>query len=138
MPGWSPAPQRARSWSNPHGIDLPLLARRRARKTILAPVWLGFVLLVQGGCLGPLKSNVVSEKEIGVRADATAGTRTAVVRRVVKQNYLSPMTEEGYGKDSMLREQYYLKNGEKESRRHFLEISWSDVRTHGVTKPPYS
>lgn len=107
-------------------------------KTILALVWLGFVLLVQGGCYVPLKSNAVSEKEIGVRPDAAAGARTAVVRRVIKQNYLAPMTEEGYGKDSMLREQYYLKRGEKETRLDFLEIGWSDVVTHGVTKPPYS
>jgi hypothetical protein len=107
-------------------------------KTVLAPVWLGFALLVQGGCFVPLGNTAVSEQAIGTRAEAAANASTAVILRVVTQRILAPMTENGYGKDYLLREQYYLKRGEEETRLHFLEISWSDVMTHGVTKPPYS
>jgi hypothetical protein len=106
-------------------------------KKPLALAWLGLVVLVQGGCYLPLGSTVVSEQTIGTRTEAAANAPTTVILRVVKQRILAPMTEEGYGKDYLLRQQYNLKRGETETRLHFLEISWSDVMRHGVTKPPY-
>jgi hypothetical protein len=91
-------------------------------KTPLLPACLALVLFAQGGCMIPLGRNLHSERELGRRGDTNTQGQPAIVLRVIKERTLSPLTENGYGKDYVLWNQYYLRRGAEETRLRFLEI----------------